>query len=51
MYRISIGGKYQDESGALYHRQVHNPRSEHCNPDAANNTHIPWPHQYDLPYS
>ncbi|MFE0187227.1 putative T7SS-secreted protein [Streptomyces sp. NPDC058989] len=50
IYRISIGGKYQDEAGILYHRQVHNPNSPHYNPDAANGTHIPWPGQYELPY-
>ncbi|MER5774813.1 polymorphic toxin type 30 domain-containing protein [Streptomyces sp. NPDC002039] len=50
VYRLSVGGKYQDEAGNLYHRQVHNPRSEHYNPDAANNTHIPWPSNYSLPY-
>ena len=50
VYRISIGGKYQDEAGTLYHRQVHNPRSPSYNSNAANNTHIPWPSQYPLPY-
>ncbi|MFF8901939.1 putative T7SS-secreted protein [Streptomyces lydicus] len=50
IYRISIGGKYQDEAGTLYHRQVHNPNSPHYNPDAANGTHIPWPSQHQLPY-
>ncbi|MFJ3336706.1 polymorphic toxin type 30 domain-containing protein [Streptomyces sp. NPDC086766] len=50
VYRISIAGKYQDEAGNLYHRQVHNPNSPHYNPDAANSTHIPWPVQFPLPY-
>ncbi|MET3986658.1 putative T7SS-secreted protein [Streptomyces sp. PvR034] len=50
IYRISIGGRYQDESGTLHHRQVHNPRSEHHNPAAANDTHITWPGGYELPY-
>ncbi|MGY4963973.1 polymorphic toxin type 30 domain-containing protein [Streptomyces sp. 900105245] len=50
VYRISIGGRYQDEAGNLHHRQVHNPNSPHHNPDAANRTHIPWPNQYPLPY-
>ncbi|MGW1976921.1 polymorphic toxin type 30 domain-containing protein, partial [Streptomyces sp. NPDC001889] len=50
IYRISIGGRYQDESGVLHHRQVHNERSPHYNPDAANSTHIPWPSEYQLPY-
>jgi hypothetical protein len=45
IYRISIGGRYQDEAGNLYHRQVHNPNSPHCNSDAAHATHIPWPAQ------
>ncbi|MFI1284626.1 putative T7SS-secreted protein [Streptomyces sp. NPDC020858] len=49
-YRISIGGKYQNETGQLHHRQVHNDRSPHYNPDAANATHIPWPSKYPLPY-
>lgn len=50
VYRISIGGKYQDLEGNLYHRQVHNPNSPHYNPDAANGTHIPWPAEHPLPY-
>ncbi|MFJ1733631.1 putative T7SS-secreted protein [Streptomyces sp. NPDC088254] len=50
IYRISIGGKYQDEAGNLYHRQVHNPNSPHHNSDAAHATHIPWPAQFPLPY-
>ncbi|WP_318218143.1 putative T7SS-secreted protein [Streptomyces sp. SCL15-6] len=50
IYRISIGGKYQDEAGNLYHRQVHNANSPHYNPDAAHATHIPWPAQFPLPY-
>ncbi|MEU1188348.1 putative T7SS-secreted protein [Streptomyces sp. NPDC005859] len=50
IYRISIGGKYQDEAGNLYHRQVHNPNSPHHNTDAAHATHIPWPAQFPLPY-
>ncbi|MFD5501316.1 polymorphic toxin type 30 domain-containing protein, partial [Streptomyces sp. NPDC127061] len=49
-YRISIGGKYQDEAGTLYHRQVHNENSPNYNKKAANLTHIPWPSQYPLPY-
>jgi hypothetical protein len=50
IYRISIGGKYQDEVGNLYHRQVHNPNSPHHNPGAAHDTHVPWPSQFPLPY-
>ncbi|MFE7116025.1 polymorphic toxin type 30 domain-containing protein [Streptomyces sp. NPDC057654] len=50
VYRISIGGKYQDVEGNLYHRQVHNPNSPHYNPSAANGTHVPWPSNYPLPY-
>ncbi|MDX2591307.1 polymorphic toxin type 30 domain-containing protein [Streptomyces sp. WI03-4A] len=50
VYRISIGGKYQDAAGNLYHRQVHNPKSPNYNSGAANSTHIPWPTQYPLPY-
>ncbi|MEV7858582.1 polymorphic toxin type 30 domain-containing protein [Streptomyces hirsutus] len=42
IYRISIGGKYQDEAGNRCHRQVHNPNGPHYNPDAAHATHIPW---------
>ncbi|MGW6542379.1 polymorphic toxin type 30 domain-containing protein [Streptomyces massasporeus] len=48
--RISIGGKYQDDVGNLYQRQVHNPNSPHYNPDAAHATHIPRPAQFPLPY-
>ncbi|MFJ9600833.1 polymorphic toxin type 30 domain-containing protein [Streptomyces althioticus] len=47
---MSIGGRYQDEAGNLYHRQVHNPNSPHYNSDAAHATHIPWPAQFPLPY-
>ncbi|MFF0080855.1 putative T7SS-secreted protein [Streptomyces canus] len=50
VYRISIGGRYQDEVGNLYHRQVHNPRSPSYDSEAANRTHIPWPSRYPLPY-
>ncbi|MEV5613641.1 putative T7SS-secreted protein [Streptomyces sp. NPDC052225] len=50
VYRISIGGKYQDEAGNLYHRNVHNPNSPHHDPDAANSTHIPWRIPFRLPY-
>ncbi|MGW0699643.1 polymorphic toxin type 30 domain-containing protein, partial [Streptomyces sp. NPDC002867] len=50
VYRLSIGGRYQDEAGTLYHRQVHNPNSPNYNSEAANDTHIPWPSQYQLPY-
>ncbi|MCT7351318.1 polymorphic toxin type 30 domain-containing protein [Streptomyces sp. 15-116A] len=50
VYRISVGGKYQDEAGNLHHRNVHNPNSPHYNPDAANDTHIPWPISFVLPY-
>ncbi|MEU7294015.1 putative T7SS-secreted protein [Streptomyces exfoliatus] len=50
VYRISIGGRYQDEAGELYHRNVHKSMSPHYNPDAANDTHIPWPSAYPLPY-
>ncbi|MFK4069391.1 polymorphic toxin type 30 domain-containing protein [Streptomyces sp. NPDC029674] len=50
VYRLSIGGKYQDEAGKLHHRNTHNPNSPHYNPDAANNTHIPWPIPFVLPY-
>ncbi|WP_406172604.1 polymorphic toxin type 30 domain-containing protein [Streptomyces sp. NBC_00996] len=50
VYRISIGGKYQDDAGNLYHRNVHNPNSPHYNPNGANATHIPWPIPFLLPY-
>ncbi|RLU90395.1 type IV secretion protein Rhs [Streptomyces griseocarneus] len=45
-YRIQFGGKYQDDLGNLYPRNVHNENSPHYNPDAANATHIPWPEGY-----
>ncbi|WP_241989865.1 MULTISPECIES: polymorphic toxin type 30 domain-containing protein [unclassified Streptomyces] len=50
IYRLSIGGRYQDEAGNLYHRQVHNPNSPNYNDNAAHATHIPWPTQFPLPY-
>ncbi|MEV8534016.1 putative T7SS-secreted protein [Streptomyces sp. NPDC051211] len=50
VYRISIGGRYQDEAGNLYHRNVHKDQSPHFDPEAANRTHIPWPSAYPLPY-
>ncbi|WP_353962537.1 MULTISPECIES: polymorphic toxin type 30 domain-containing protein [unclassified Streptomyces] len=50
IYRISVAGRYQDESGTLYHREVSNPNSPHYDPAAANATHIPWPPGHSLPY-
>ncbi|MFE2011702.1 putative T7SS-secreted protein [Streptomyces sp. NPDC059491] len=50
VYRVSIGGRYQDEAGNLYHRNVHKDTSPHYNPEAANDTHITWPSSYPLPY-
>jgi hypothetical protein len=49
-YRIQRGAQYQDESGNMYHRNVHNSASPHYDPTAANNTHVPWPSDYDLPW-
>ncbi|MEU4393740.1 polymorphic toxin type 30 domain-containing protein [Kribbella sp. NPDC023855] len=40
--RVQIDGQYQDEAGNLFHHQVHNPRSPTYNPEAANQTHIPY---------
>ncbi|MEU6663541.1 hypothetical protein [Streptomyces sp. NPDC046821] len=34
----------------MYHRNVHNPNSQHYNPDAADSTHIPWRIPFKLPY-
>ncbi|MBN1172366.1 MAG: hypothetical protein JXA67_09345, partial [Micromonosporaceae bacterium] len=45
-YRIQISGRYQDEAGNLYHKNVHNPASPFYDPTAANATHIPWPPGY-----
>lgn len=45
-YRIQFGGKYQDASGNLHPRNVHNANSPHYNPNAANDSHIPWPSEY-----
>ncbi|MEU0392110.1 polymorphic toxin type 30 domain-containing protein [Streptomyces sp. NPDC006208] len=45
--RIQISGRYQDMLGNLYHREVHNPRSEHHNDDAAAATHIVWPEEFN----
>ncbi|MBF6044376.1 type IV secretion protein Rhs [Streptomyces sp. NRRL B-1677] len=45
-YRIQFGGKYQDDLGNLYPRNVHNEKSPHYDPDAANATHIPWPNEH-----
>ncbi|MGW6728883.1 putative T7SS-secreted protein [Nocardia sp. NPDC055029] len=45
-YRIQFGGKYQDASGNLHPRNVHNSNSPHYNPNAANDSHIPWPSEY-----
>jgi len=40
--RHQIGSRYFDPTtGTLQPRNVHNPRSIHYNPNAANNTHIP----------
>ncbi|MFD6220735.1 putative T7SS-secreted protein [Nocardia asteroides] len=45
-YRIQFGGKYQDAAGNLHPRNVHNSNSPHYNPNAANDSHIPWPSEY-----
>ncbi|TCO55973.1 polymorphic toxin type 30 domain-containing protein [Actinocrispum wychmicini] len=45
-YRVQIGARYQDISGTLYPRNVHNPLSPYYDPVAANAAHIPWPFQF-----
>ncbi|MGF7235335.1 MAG: polymorphic toxin type 30 domain-containing protein, partial [Frankia sp.] len=49
-YRIQIKQLYQDSDGNLYHRNAHNIRSPHYDPDVSNRTHIPWPVSIALPY-
>ncbi|MEY9888430.1 hypothetical protein ABIA31_002070 [Catenulispora sp. MAP5-51] len=49
-YRIQRGARYQDQSGNFYHKQVHNKNSPFFDEEAANNTHIPWPNDYPLPW-
>lgn len=39
--RIKVGDKYLDCQGNFAHRNCHNPRSPHYDPNMANNTHIP----------
>lgn len=41
-YRVQVGSKYMDVDGNLYPRNVHNPKSPHYDPAAANKTHIPF---------
>ncbi|MFD6112805.1 putative T7SS-secreted protein [Streptomyces yangpuensis] len=50
IYRIQIAGKFQDEAGNLYHREVGNPNSPNYNETAINDTHIPWPSNLPIPY-
>lgn len=49
IYRIQIGNQYQDVSGHLWHKNVHNENSPHYNSAGANATHIPWPSQHPRP--
>jgi RHS repeat-associated protein len=49
-YRVQIGKRYQDIAGNLYHANSHNPNSPYYEPDAANETHIPWPSWITLPW-
>jgi RHS repeat-associated protein len=39
--RLQRRGEYMDDAGTFHHKNVHNERSPHFNPDAANATHIP----------
>ena len=39
--RIKVGNEYLDCHGNFAHRNCHNPRSPHYDPNMANNTHIP----------
>lgn len=50
-YRVQIGGRYMDADGNLHPRGVHNPDSPNYNPQAANDTHIPWPSDVPVPWS
>ncbi|MHC6624503.1 putative T7SS-secreted protein [Streptomyces globosus] len=50
IYRIQIGGKFQDEAGNLYHKEIGNERSPNYNETAINDTHIPWPSNLPIPY-
>ncbi|KOY55377.1 putative T7SS-secreted protein [Streptomyces sp. XY332] len=50
IYRIQIGGKFQDEAGNLYHREIGNSNSPNYNETAINDTHIPWPSNLPIPY-
>jgi len=43
IYRVQVGKRYMDINGNLYPKNVHNPDSPHYDPEAANNTHIPFP--------
>jgi RHS repeat-associated protein len=49
IYRIQIGNQYQDVTGKLHHKKVHDKKSPNYNPEGANATHIPWPSQHTLP--
>ncbi|GAB3163625.1 RHS repeat-associated core domain-containing protein [Myceligenerans halotolerans] len=49
-YRVQIGARYMDARGNLYPKNVHNAKSPHYDPAAANATHIPWPSHVPLPW-
>jgi hypothetical protein len=47
--RIKVGNEYLDCQGNFAHRNCHNPRSPHYDPNMANNTHIPIQSPLDFP--
>ncbi|GAB3436078.1 polymorphic toxin type 30 domain-containing protein [Flindersiella endophytica] len=49
VYRAQIGQRYMDPEGNLHPSGVHKPASSNYDPEAANNTHIPWPEGHTLP--
>lgn len=50
IFRLQVGGRYVDANGKLYPRNVHNEKSPHYDPAAANATHIPWPGGVPTPW-
>ena len=51
IYRVQRGNGFFDGNGTEYPRGIGNQRSPHYDPQAINDTHIPWPPQHRLPRS
>jgi hypothetical protein len=50
VYRLQIGGRYLGRDGIMYPRGAFNENSPNYDPNAADDTHIPWPDGHELPW-